>query len=419
MRKQETQVLVVGAGPVGLATALLLSEAGAEVQIIDREIRTAARSYACALHSSTLKLLQRLGLADTLIKQGRQVSTVGLYEGQQRRAALDLARVGGAFPYMLIVPQSTLERVLEERLRELGIKVNWNHRFDDLKQDADEVTVTIEQLGGTATGYIVPHWETVVQDRFQISAQFVVGCDGYNSLVRQRLGLESDKLGEPQFFAAYEFEASTPAEDEVKVVLDATTTNVLWPLSGNKHRWTFQMVKSELSAEFPEKERRAVHVAQSNVDENIRKYVEKVAHHRAPWFVSGVKDVTWCTDVVFQHRVAKSFGHGRVWLAGDAAHQTGPVGAQSMNVGLLEAESLAGKLWQALQDNADITSLENYTVQRLTEWRSLLGIAGGLRPGSTASSWVTEKCDRLLSCIPGSGEDLIQLARQFGLTVAD
>jgi 2-polyprenyl-6-methoxyphenol hydroxylase-like FAD-dependent oxidoreductase len=179
------------------------------------------------------------------------------------------------------------------------------------------------------------------------------------------------------------------------------------------------MVKSELSGEFPEKERRAVHVAQTNVDENIRQYVEKVARHRAPWFMSGVKEITWCTDVVFQHRVAKSFGHGRVWLAGDAAHQTGPVGAQSMNVGILEAESLAGKLWKALHDDTGMTSMESYNAERLKEWRSLLGMTGGLRPGSTAPSWVAERCGRLLSCIPGSGEDLAQLAKQLGLTVAN
>ena len=106
MRKLQTEVLVVGAGPVGLASALLLAETGAEVQIIDREYRTAARSYACALHPSTLRILDRLGLASKLIEQGRQVRTIGLYEGQQRRAVLDLAEGGGDFPYLLIVPQS-------------------------------------------------------------------------------------------------------------------------------------------------------------------------------------------------------------------------------------------------------------------------------------------------------------------------
>jgi 2-polyprenyl-6-methoxyphenol hydroxylase-like FAD-dependent oxidoreductase len=418
MRKEQTEVLVVGAGPVGLASALLLAEAGAEVQIIDRESRTAARSYACALHPSTLKLLDRLGLASTLVEQGRKVGTIGLYEGKDRRAELNLAEAGGDFPYLLIVPQNTFEGLLEQRLRERGIEVNWNHRFDDLQQGADAVTVTIEKLGGTATGYIVPHWETVVQDRFRVSAQFVVGCDGNNSLVRQRLGIESSRLAGPEFFAAYEFEAGTPAEDEVKVVLDATSTNVLWPLSGNKHRWTFQMVKSELPTEFPEKERRAVHVAQSNVDENIRQYVEKVARHRAPWFVSGVNQVTWCTDVVFEHRVAKSFGQGRVWLAGDAAHQTGPVGAQSMNVGILEAESLVGKLWKALQEDTALATLESYNEERSKEWQSLLGMTGGLRPSSATPPWVAQRCARLLSCLPGSGKALTRLAAHLGLTVA-
>ena len=418
MRKEQTEVLVVGAGPVGLATALLLAEAGAEVQIIDREAQTAARSYACALHPATLKLLERLGLASALIEQGRKVQTVGLFEGQNRRAVLNLAEGGGDFSYMLIVPQNTFESLLEQRLRERGVKVNWNHRFDDLKQEADAVNVTIEKLGGTATGYIVPHWETVVQDRFQLSAQFVVGCDGNGSLVKQRLGIESIQLGGPEFFAAYEFEAGTPAEDEVKVVLDAASTNVLWPLSGNGHRWTFQMVKSELSAEFPEKERRSVRLAQSNVNESIRQYVEKVAQRRAPWFVSGVKEITWCTDVVFRHSVAKSFGQGRVWLAGDAAHQTGPVGAQSMNVGILEAESLVGKIWRALQGDAQQVDLESYNAERLKEWQSLLGITEGLRPNSTTPPWIAERYTRLLSCIPGSGENLIRLGAQLGLAVA-
>jgi 2-polyprenyl-6-methoxyphenol hydroxylase-like FAD-dependent oxidoreductase len=178
------------------------------------------------------------------------------------------------------------------------------------------------------------------------------------------------------------------------------------------------MIKSELSAEFPEKERRAVRVAQSNVDENIRKYIEKIAQQRAPWFVAGVKEISWCTDVVFEHRVAKSFGHGRVWLAGDSAHQTGPIGAQSMNVGILEADSLIGKLRNILRDNTALATLESYNEERSKEWQSLLGMTGGLQPGKTTPPWVAERCGKLLSCIPGSGEEVVRLAGQLGLTVA-
>ena len=235
-----------------------------------------------------------------------------------------------------------LRSVLEQRLRKAGAAVNWSHRFDDCQNDAGMVVATVEELGATATGYIVPHWETIVKRRFPIRAQFLVGADGYGSLVRQRLGIENPRVAGPEFFAAYEFEPEAKVEDEVRVVLDESTTNVLWPLPGNKYRWTFQLVKSEMASEFPEKERRGVRLAQKSADERIRQYVQKMAKARAPWFSAGVKEITWCTEVVFEHRVAKQFGRDRCWLAGDAAHQTGPVGVQSMNVGMAEAATLAG-----------------------------------------------------------------------------
>ncbi len=174
----------------------------------------------------------------------------------------------------------------------------------------------------------------MVKRSFPIRAQFLVGADGYGSLVRNRLGIENTQVAGPHFFAAYEFEPEEKVEDEVRVVLDQSTTNVLWPLLGNRYRWTFQLLKSEISTEFPEKERRGVRLAQQAVDERIRQYVEQVAKQRAPWFTAGVKEITWCTEVVFEQRVAKHFGRERCWLAGDAAHQTGPVGVQSMNVGM-------------------------------------------------------------------------------------
>jgi NADPH-dependent dioxygenase len=415
MREERTEVLVVGAGPVGLLTAILLAEAGIEVKIIDREERTTARSYACALHPRVLKLLSPMGLSTPVIERGRRVQTVAFYDGATRRAEVKLSELGGEFPFMVILPQNEFEGVLEERLRKAGVTVNWNHRFDDVQSAGETVVANVEELGATATGYIVPHWEGVVKRSFPVRAQLLVGADGHDSLVRRRLGIENTLVAGQTIFAAYEFEPEEKVEDEVRVVLDDSTTNVLWPMVGNRCRWTFQLLRADMASEFPEKERREARFAQQAVDERIRQYVQKVAKSRAPWFSAGVKGITWCTEVVFEQRVARQFGRDRCWLAGDAAHQTGPVGVQSMNVGLAEAAALAGAMRRVLREKAPLSGLEACDREWQDEWRRLLGLAGGLKPGTATSQWVRERCARLLPCLPASHEDLPRLAGQLGL----
>lgn len=415
MHEQQTEVLVVGAGPVGLLTALVLTGSGVDTRVIDRESRTTSRSYACALHPATLELLERLDLLPALLKTGRKVQRMAFYDGAERRAEVDLARLQAKHPYLLILPQGDLEDALEERLKKSGVTVAWNNRFDDFHPNQDGLHVTVEKLGGTATGYIVPHWETIVEQRFDLRTKILIGADGYNSLVRNRLGVDLKRLQGPEFFAAYEFDADTPSEAEVRVVLDDNTTNVLWPLQGNRCRWTFQLTRETLPADFPEKERRSLQVDSQAVDEEVRKYVQRVAAHRAPWFSAAVKRVTWCTDVVFEHRLAAAFGNDRCWLAGDAAHQTGPVGAQSMNVGLLEADALARQVSKVLRENASIATLQEFNTARQAEWAALLGIEGGLKPRAGTSEWVRKRFPRLLSCLPASGPGLQKLADQLGL----
>src|SRR4030095_7373319 len=112
-------------------------------------------------------------------------------------------------------------------------------------------------------------------------------------------------------------------------------------------------------------ERRPVRIADSTIDEKIRQYVERVAKKRAPWFVDPVNAITWCTDVVFEQRFANEFGRDGCWLVGDAAHQPGPVGAQSMNVGLQEAQSLASIICGILREQASPAGLEEYGRQRI------------------------------------------------------
>ncbi len=415
MRERQTEVLVAGAGPVGLWSALLLAEAGLEVLIIDREERTASRSYACALHSSTLKRLQRFGLAEEVIARGRKISKYGFYDGAERRVELDLAATGGEFPFLVILPQNVFESLLEQRLRQAGVKVLWNHNLADCTQEEQIVAVTIEELAGTSTGYIVPHWEMVVKERAVVHAQFLLGADGHHSTVRQRLGLESEHAGERQHFAAYEFESDAGGAEEVRVVLDNATTNVLWPLPQNRYRWTFQLVHSEPPAYFPEKDRRTARLAEPQIDERIREYVQRVARHRAPWFASAIKEILWCSEVVFERRVATDFGRDRCWLAGDAAHQTGPVGVQSMNSGFAEGEMLAGVLRKILREQGPRKGLEAYNREFGSQWRELLGLTGGLTALNGTAPWVRERSTRLLPCLPGLGDDLASLARQLGL----
>jgi len=415
MRETETEVLVVGAGPAGLWSALVLAERGIEVSLIDREPRTTARSYACALHPATLKLLDRFGLAESAIARGHSVDTLAFYDGATRQGEIRFSKLGGDFPFLLILPQSALEGLLEQRLRAAGVPVHWNHRFEDLAQDEESVSVVIEELEGTSTGYIVPHWETVVKNRATLRAQFLIGADGHNSMVRSRAGLEYRRVGETESFAAFEFESDVESANELRVVLDESTSNVLWPLEKNRCRWTFQLLRAELSGDFPEKERRSVRLAEPAIDERIRQYVQKVAHQRAPWFASQIKQVHWCSEVSFERRLVSEFGRNRCWLAGDAAHQTGPVGIQSMNMGFCEAESLGLILHKILREGAETDLLGKHDRDHQKEWRTLLSLAGGLKTTGQASPWIAQRASRILPCLPAYGSDLEKLASQIGL----
>ncbi len=414
MREAQTEVLVIGAGPVGLCSALLLAQAGVQVTVIDREERTTARSYACALHPSSLALLHRLGIGNEVLKRGRRVDHISFYDENGPRAHLNLSVVGGDFPFLVILPQSELESLLEQSLQRAGVKVQWNYRFADLAEEPEQVAASIEQLGGTGTGYIVPHWETVVKDRFSLCAQFVIGADGQNSVLRQRLGLQFDRFSDVHSFAAYEFAADQPVDPELRIVLNGTL-NVLWPLPNNRCRWTYELLRSELPGGFPEKERRSARLAQPNVDQRIRTYVERVAHERAPWFKSTVKEIAWCTEVSFERRMVKAFGRNRCWLAGDAAHQTGPAGVQSMNAGFLEAEQLTEILRKILRQEQPLPALESYGQQQTAQWRRLLGFSGGLKPRRDTDPWIQKQAARILPCLPASGTDVVRLGEELKL----
>jgi 2-polyprenyl-6-methoxyphenol hydroxylase-like FAD-dependent oxidoreductase len=143
----------------------------------------------------------------------------------------------------------------------------------------------------------------------------------------------------------------------------------------------------------------------------------ELLRERAPWFEKGAMDIGWSIEVRFEHRLAESFGRGRVWLAGDAAHLTGPAGMQSMNAGLAEAQGLAARIKRIRDGQTGLELLDAYGRERLADWGFLLGQRGGLRPGASASEFVAKNAARLLPCLPATGAGLAPLAAQLGLEV--
>lgn len=413
--KTPSEVLVVGAGPVGMFTALRLAESGIGVQLIDQASGIAGHSCACALHPRRLRLLDEAGVARDAIKLGHRIDTVAFYERAFPRAELKLSPLPVEFPFVLVLQQNILEDLLAQKLKERAIDVHWNHQLADLTTEDNTATATIDELAMEGKGYGVPDFQMEVKKTVSVRADFVVGADGQGSIVRQRLDIDCERIGKPQLFVVYEFETDATLPPELRIVLDHQTTGVLWPLSQNKGRWGFQWLNADVSTDFPQKARSPFTLVDSPGPEDSRHHLQKLLSAHAPWFKNTIKDVGWATDIQFEHQLAQRFGEDRAWLVGDAAHQTDPVGMQSMNMGFREGADLAAKLTRILRDRGSPDLLETYNLEHRLEWEQLLGWKGGPQASAVTDKWVREHSARMPSCIPASGRELTLLLQQLGL----
>lgn len=396
-RHREPEVLVVGAGPVGLVAALFLEGYGVPVDVIDMHQRTSQHSYALAIHPRTLRILDEAGISDQLIAAGRRVTTVAYYAGPDRRAEIDYSALASRHPYLLVLRQSLLERTVEEALRQTNLKVRWGHRLQSLDASGGTLRADVARLDQVATGYPVARNEWVVVGSETIRPAYVIGADGYDSAVRRMSGIEMEEPGAGQIFSVYEVEAAGELPAEVRVILDPDLTSVYWPLEDGRCRWGFQ-----------------IHDA-SGHEASMDRLSELIAA-RAPWCTAQPTRIYWSTLALFEPRLARSFGAGGVWLAGDAAHQAAPVGVHSLNSGLVEARELATRMSQILREGGAATLLQEYATGTHEAWRGLLGAGRDVRALPGADPWVRDARARIVASIPASGGDLEPLLGQIGLT---
>jgi 2-polyprenyl-6-methoxyphenol hydroxylase-like FAD-dependent oxidoreductase len=387
-----TQVLVVGAGPVGLMAALRLLERGIDVRIVDQQSEESMHTFPVVLHPMTLRLLGSLGLSEALFWRGRPVRNLAVYTEGARRAVLDLPKAAGIAPGALTLPQDILRKTLTHALGQHGVSIEWRTRLASLQQDPRSTRGWLESARG-------PHGTpngAASEPRSSFEADFVIGADGYDSAVRGALGIELVEHGPLQSYAF--FDALTRrAGSEAQLAISESSSNAFYPVQGGVARFSFQLTGGLDRAP------------------DMNALTELVAL-RMPWHRDQIDACEWGGVAEFRHALADRFGVGRIWLAGEAAHLTGPLGVQSLNVGLDEANELALRMSDALADPALASFGHHYNARRTLQWQELLGIRERASLGPRSPAWAWRNAARILSCLPASGKDLDDLLDQLRLT---
>lgn len=418
--KGKPKVIIAGAGPVGLASALTLHRRNIPVEIVERDDRPGTHSYALALHPGTVKMLFEWGLG-AYFKKGNcvKISHFVFCDRSGPQVTFDLGEIPGYEDGLLVVGQNHLEEALASPLEKACIPIHWNHRLGGVKMDASGVEVALEQLVEGMSGYAMAHLEWHVDREITHGAEYLIGADGHFSMVRRKLGIEFPKVAPTQSFAVFEFKTDFPHGNKTHIVFTEERVNVLWPLPGGYCRWGFQISDSEADAYSRDKDRLFVQVGSQGFKTLEEESLSHFISERAPWFKGSIGPFRWRMIVRFEKRLAERFGKDRTWLAGDAGHMAAPIGMQSMNVGILEGHRLGDIIADILEGKADPEALEAYGEDRIREWRSLLGLDLHLEKSGETPEIMAENIHRLLDCLPGSLKSLPAFAEMGGLRLRE
>jgi 2-polyprenyl-6-methoxyphenol hydroxylase-like FAD-dependent oxidoreductase len=321
----DTDVLVVGAGPVGLAVAGELRRFGIDCEVLEARAEREPGSRALTLHARTLELLNLRGMSGELIARGRVVGEIALVTGPGRAVHLRRDELDSPFPFVLVLPQAETEEVLERRLRELGGVLRRGERLTAVEPGPEHVVAT-----------------TVGR---RVRARWLVAADGAHSTVRDLL--QAPVRGGREGWTYYGADVSLDGVDpQLKLIWSAQGFGVLVPFRDGTFR---------VAVTAPAASGQAVEPTLAD----IQRQVDRVFPRRLL-----LRDPTWLTVLRSGHRQLLNYRHGRVLFAGDAAHTHNPAGGQGMNIGLHDAFNLGWKLAAVATGDAHERLLDTYHDER-------------------------------------------------------
>ena len=320
-----TDVLIVGAGPSGLTLAASLVSRGIATTVVDRQAAGANTSRAAVVNARSLEVLEDLDVARRLVKEGVQAPLFSIRDRARTLIPIDFSTLPTEYPYSLMVPQSTTERLLLDRLVELGGSVVRPKTLTSIEQDTNGVTASFD-------------------DGDVIRARSAVGADGIHSTVREQAGIGFHGGAYDESFILADVRLGDAPLDEVVLFWATAGLTVVAPLPGDIYRIVAPI------ADAPE------HPSAS--------FVQEILDDRGPG--AGrmvVNEVIWGSRFRIHHRVADTYRAGRLLLAGDAAHVHSPAGGQGMNLGIQDAVALSEALAGVLDGGPD-SLLDEYSAAR-------------------------------------------------------
>ncbi|GAA4620333.1 FAD-dependent monooxygenase [Saccharopolyspora hordei] len=320
-------VLVVGAGPTGLALACALRAHDVPVRVIDRAGGPATTSRANILHARGVEVLNRLGALGDLPERAQPAVQLTLRAGHEPLATVRFGEIEGRQLRALFIPQTAVEEALHRRLTELGGSVEWGRELTDLAQGPDGVTATVS--GETA------------------HADYVVGCDGAHSAVRRLAG-----IGFPGVALADQW-----------LLADVTAD---WDLDrrGSSGWFSRDGVFFAIPMRSEHDDAWRVMADAEHADGDVLDQLRRLLVERTGQADAVLREADWTSVFRIHRRLADSYRAGRVLLAGDAAHIHSPFGGQGMNTGIGDAENLAWKLALVVQGRASAALLDTYQAER-------------------------------------------------------
>ncbi|OUL23948.1 hypothetical protein BV378_20135 [Nostoc sp. RF31YmG] len=335
-------VLIVGAGPVGLTLACELSRYGVSCRIVDQDPGTKSISKALILHVRTQEVLDAMGAITTEKALSVPLRRISLHAYGKLIGHLHSDTIDSPHPHPIILGQDRTEHVLEEHLRSFGVKVEWLVQAIDFEQNDTRVSVKLRHADGS---------EEITQ------VKYLVGCDGAHSIVRKKLGLSFEG-------GKYENEQFIQTDAKIRWMLPKGTSYLFLTPEGYMMviEMPDNMVRVFISLADPDPTNETPPTLQE-----VQDALNQLADVEAELY-----DPVWLARYRTSHRRADRFREGRIFVAGDAGHIHVPLGGQGMNTGIQDAFNLAWKLAYTLQDKAHPELLDTYNAERVPVAEALL-----------------------------------------------